>query len=70
MILKKENGDTWIEGDDSHEFIVPHGHRLNLNILDDWSRMSQGEIQEIIDKVIEIGTHNILPTLEVCNEDS
>ena len=41
----------WIEGDDSHEFIVPHKHRPNF-VLDDWCRMTQEEIQEIINEVL------------------
>ena len=52
MILKRENGDTCIEGDNSHEFIVPHGHRPNF-VLDDWCGISNEELQNIISEALE-----------------
>ena len=64
MILKTKDG-YWIEGDDSHEFVVPHGHRPNF-VLDDWCGMTQEELQEIINKFIE---DKLLSALEVHHED-
>ena len=43
----------WVEGDDTHEFIVPHKHRSDLSILDDWSGMSKEELQKVIKEALE-----------------
>jgi hypothetical protein len=51
MILKTKDG-YWIEGDDSHEFIVPHKHRSNF-VLDDWCGISNEELQNIISEALE-----------------
>ena len=48
----------WIEGDDSSEFIVPHKDCSNF-VLYDWCGMTQEEIQEIMNKVIEISADKI-----------
>ena len=42
----------FIEGDDSHEFVVPHKHRSNF-VLDDWCGMTQEELQKIITKALK-----------------
>ena len=52
MILLTGNGDFLIEGDDTHEFIVPHKHRSNF-VLDDWSGMTQKELQKFINDALE-----------------
>ena len=35
----------FIEGDDVHEFVVPHGRRPKT-VLDDWCGMTQEELQK------------------------
>ena len=42
----------FIEGDDSHEFIVPNGHRPKI-VLDDWSGMTQEELKKVISEALE-----------------
>lgn len=42
----------FIEGDDAHEFVVPHGHRPKF-VLDDWSGMTQEELQKVVAEALE-----------------
>lgn len=44
---------VFIEGEDDHELIVPHAHRSKLNVIDDWSGMTQEELQKIVNEVLE-----------------
>lgn len=39
----------WIDGENEHELIMPHAHRSNLNILDDWSGITKEELQKMIE---------------------
>ena len=51
MILKTKDG-FFIEGDNSHEFIVSHKHRSNF-VLDDWCQMTQEELQQVVQEALE-----------------
>ena len=42
----------FIEGDDVHEFVVPHGRRPKI-VLDDLCGMTQEELQKIISEALE-----------------
>lgn len=42
----------FIEGDDVHEFVVPHGHRPKI-VLDDWCGMTQEKLQKVIAEALE-----------------
>lgn len=66
MSLVTKDG-FWVECEDGKEFI---GRRSDLNVIDDLCGMTQEEIEEIIDKVIEIGMPNLLYDFEVQHEDS
>ena len=43
----------WIESEDDHELIVPHAHRSKLNVIDDWSGMTQEELQNAVEEALE-----------------
>ena len=51
MILKTKD-ELFIEDDYTHEFIVPHKHRSDF-VFDDWSGMTQEELQKVINKALE-----------------